>query len=1794
MKRNKPLLLVIFLLNSNVISAQQVRGKLLERITQASKNREFNPQNIKQELILRTINGSIKLPSSTQNEIDCKPNLISRSIKCSASPLAIKKGDKIYSAEKGSFEFKENQGITLFNIDSSDLFITGKDSSTKITKELTELGNARIAIEVDPDAGNDFRVSATSSKFIHKVSDSNSNGKMKTLLEVKDGVEANFQVSHDENNNYRIKTEGLFKGGLHYDSNPFSDEKVEVDSNSTLGTHFELLEGANSSTAVFAIKNVGKSPDGSKSQLVISDSRDSDQKNHLIASGDTSVVVSQEISKSGTPLKTSFVASSDKIIFTSKDKNNQGQTYVLDSLEVSASNNNQTDVSKLSIKAKELSYVDSKKNDSAQIDGNLSINIEDNGSATVAGITADRVVVSTNDLDLDTAGSVNITGINHKDPQTKIDGKKVESEILATADSIKLKQDGRFASIDGGVNVYVALLEDGSSVQTMSGESGKLSDKEYDINFSNNATIVNKLDKDNDIVSTSLVATDLSGTGDGGISASAHNTTASLNVLGKTKDGLDIQEVRVASEKLFANDDEYKADIDNANVLFTDNHTEKYGVVSFDKATIDDLPEQSDKLTLNKGVVSYYENETKEQVQIKGEGANLVSKDYFVNISAIGKNGETKNFNIFYVKEGEEEIISIFTEDGELVELSGSDKDGNYADILLKAADYYQNDEFRTLLATDAKANIVSEDSKYIGDFDIAKINAYESLSGDRREVFFEDGKISALSREDNIDGTLSASSGSFVESTQDGIKSTSANIINGNITANEGGYREGQLTFDNLSYNSVGERLGEDSLMVQIENGTFSGSDYVEGIKGSGEFDLIQYYQGEDITSGNIVNGDNILLAGALDGGDRIDARLDGVNASFNIGDKVKYGTLSFDKISATQTPEHGVEFDSRIVLNNGAMVFYEDSDANKKEGHVSADSMNGVHEDYTLSVSAIGNDGTPGKFNIYYLEENGEKNIQVFGEDGNKVHLTGSQKDENYGDLLFSTASAFENNDFKQFMATNVEANLTDISPTGSTDSISRLDVAKVAGFQASDGSLDHFEISALSASHHDFSKKLEGSASIGSAKFSQSNYLGTIKTNLEAYDSVINVRDYSKEAELSGQINMGSILYNSVENAEGKNMSFVSVNDIEFMAMDYDNMIKATGNIGEVSYLDNNEMTVIDIKDLQNLKVDSLEQDVTALFNGKRFMRVENKDSNGNVLSSYLLVNDASLNVKGSQDGFAGKFDLNARVFEYIKDEVTGESRIAKADVDFKGSVESTDYSFLPKVKVSGALKGENITTSSSSFSSNDGNIRGGTLSVNADKLEHLSLKAEVGFIELASFEAKGKNGKSINYSYTIDDTQGVITLRGVYKDGDSLKTKFLFFKLGSHKEGNDAVQSLGIYLKGQSVEDHMRIMSEFASIKQVNSFFGVSDGGAISLTAGGGDKGFALELLVANEKWAFNDSDKYKQFKNYTNSVGLNVKYITEDDSVWGAGVALTSDSKVNFDGDLTMFNQKVESLPTTLNLNLSHYNPESGFGVVGGVNVPLTTYAVDTDILDDDAQFYDNGRRKANGPGAHIALTKKFKNSELRFSGGMYNNFKEPAVAISYQGTPEVLANLGRGIINLAEGEPFDRGFKSGRSPSSFDYQKKRHERIRDAEIQEFETKRMVVVEKKIDELIKYYADKKGFLKVKEVLRIAKEYLTKPIDPKDYRKDIFGFRKKDMVEYRYYEEDEQKVEDLENIILALIENRIMIQLPLEHKSKLSMYKIYKERRHYMNLDALSDLNKINEQKTKPCHYYMTVD
>ncbi|MBT5093979.1 MAG: hypothetical protein HOM21_07045, partial [Halobacteriovoraceae bacterium] len=1768
---------------------------------------------------------------------------------CTVKPVVIVKGNTVYTADQAVFAYEEGQDIAQIDIVSNNLLITDVDDQTKITKSETNLGDATISIiaeeegvggstsiipglgtnEDDIKNADSLTIVAQSTTLVQTVTNPNDPNDKRVKLEVPAGVQTTLNITQDDQGQLSVESAGQLNGAFKYDSDPFSENKITATSNAAVGYSLSYVESGTQSNGTFVASTLGTGPDGAPASILLTDTTDLGRTNTVNAEGNTSVIINQTFDESSgetVPGDTSFFIGSDKLTAVSTDNGQSPQTLTLVGASVTGVGNQTDETANVKAVADSLTYTDPGSGNggtNAGLIGNVSAQVIANGDGNIATATADSAFLTNNGLNISADGNINITSVALTNPTKTIDGQLVVRESYGSADHISLNDGDKTTVFGGGITYYQADLKDGSLVQHAGGESGSIADDNYNISFVDGASVLNKYDKDGKLIKTSVQAADVNGSDKDDNKFSIQKTFTSLETIGKTESGVDITEIIHSSEAVkfetSKGDEKNKFSLLGVTGSAIDADTIRYGQVNFNQAslkhgikgdgTFDGL------VTVKNGSILFYTDtsdpsKTIQQGSFSGESAGYNTSDYSIDITAVGKDGTPGNFTLFYLEDGPETIVQVFGEDGKRVKIEGGDKDGNFGEILFYTAEYYENDKFRSFLATEASGNVTivdNDDKKILTEFNAAKVAAYEAKDGSLSQYLFEDGKLSVVDGETS--GDLSASS-AFYQSIKNGDTTTDlVDIKNGSASAsqfeNDKVDITGDITFDHFFGLNTTNPDGSQTLSFQALNTNFNGSQTEDGILLSGQADRINYFQNDDITTGSIEGASVFSLsANGKDEGTTDRVVFEGLDA-YGVDTKtVKYGTLDFDKATFTLGDDGKGKLDGRVNILNGSVMFYqntEDPDHKISEGSAAADSVSAENQDYSINITAIGDDGTPGQFKIYFLENGPEKSIQVFGEDGKLVKLSGSDKDGNFADILVRTVSAYENDEFRQFMVTELQGTATSFKPGADGENVIRgFNIARISGYEQKDGSFSGFTAENASFFQNDFKNNNRIDGSTESVTFTQETYLDTITTNIAAYDSTIDYVEYREgtgntDVKTEANIQLGSFLAQNIESGDGKNISYVKVNDIKLLAIDYDEMIKVTGDIGEVNAIDSSEVNIVEVKDLENLRVESLDQDLNALFNGKRFLKVDNKDGNGNVTSSYLLVNDASAVINGSKDDLKFKGEFNARVFEYVKDEVTGQSVILDVDADFK--VTATQDTPIGDVdaKISGAIKGKNISTSSSSYSKRDGKIKGGSFTIHASSLQKLELKAEVGFLNLLSFKAEGENGKSIHYAYEIDKTQGVLKLRGTYKDGDKLETKFLFFKLKSHKEGSDAVQALQVYLKGQSVQDHLSILQETNSIRQVNEFFGVSDGGAITFTLGAGDKGFALELLVVDERFAFRQHDEYRRFSNPTNSYGLKVKYIKENGDQWGIGATLTADSKINFEGDdLTAFGQKIESVPTTFNANLSYLSGDGELGVIGGLHVPLTSYLVDKNDLDADAQFYDGGRRAANGPGAHVSVTKYYDDSQLSVSGGLYNNFKEPAIMVSYQTSPQVLANLGRGVINIFQGKSFSAGQKKrNRSPSrasSYQFQKIRNERIRDDEIRELEAKRMTVVEEKVDEMIAYYADKKGYLKVKEVLKIAKKYLTSPPDLNDYRKDIFGFTAKDKAHYSFYESDEERLKELDNIILGITENKIMVQIPIEYKNKQSLYDIYVQRRYYTNLDAMDELEKINKSGLDPCQYY----
>jgi hypothetical protein len=1711
------------------------------------------------------------------DNMSCSVSPLSKKTSCSVEPLFVIEDGTVYSADKAQFAYQEGKDVSKLDITSNNLLITNKDEKTEITKSETNLGNANISLQVTGENKDDFllgvipgidkgdrdpknldsiAVSASSSTLVHSVTNPNNPNDKKEKLNIPGGINTTIRASHDAQGNLSLYSSGSMNGSVKYDSDPFSDNKITATSNSSAGFELTFTEAGKNSQGTLVLSTPEQNSKGEQSQLQIVDTTDSGIKNTVTSSGATSIIINQSVDNPGDKRElgdTEFAIASGALDVMNEEGGNT-KKISLTNTQLVGSGNTQTKQGSATLSADSLRITDDNKKKGYDLNlfGNVTAMGVANEKESIASIDADNVVFSNKDIAVDANGDVNVTFKSNKDSSQKIGDKVVKQEIFAKADNISVEDDKTKGSLTGGT-YYQATFEDGSSFHVANAQSGAVSSDQSKVNFSDGAQFVTTYNKDGKIQSTQVSSSKLEGTHKDKTKFSVQDSSTTVYQT-KDKDGTDLTQVLHSSSQLNANDEKNDAKVKGLNINASYTDKVKYATVDFDKfeGISKSDKDLETKVTINDGKVVFYEDEEQTQATASAKELAIDQKDIALNITAIGEDGKKGNFTIYYIEKDGETLVQVYGEDGEKVKLTGSDKDKNFGDILFKTAQYYKNDEITTFVVNEAQGNIKSIDNndEILGDFKAAQVSAYMENDKSFSQYTFSDGQLNLEDKQEGITAGLSAKTGVFQEENKDGVTTLSGNFTDGIITAND--------------------------------------ADLSSIIK----FDNLNFYQDNEQTVGSISSGSDLRLSSNKKG-EAFNATLIGFDAYGIEKDSIKYGEVNFDKFTIEESPSNPSQVGQRVQLVDGSVMFYESTEDDKliREAKLSTSAIEATDKDFRINITAIGEDGSPGKFTMFYLQEGNEKSVRIYDEEGKLVKLSGEDKDKNFGDILFKTAQYYENEELKQFMVEDVKVsgNIAEFE-TGKENVVLDFNAARLGGVQLNDGSFKKVTADNIFLSQKDPNSNTVIDGSIESGSFTQTNYLGTISNNIQAYNSTINYNEYkdgklSGDQKLSSTISFGSLVASSVENPDGKKLSLLKVKDLDFLATDYDNMVKASGKVGELSTLSSDELQVVDIKDLENLKLESLDQDIDALFNGKQFLKIDSKDS------SYLLVKDANGVINAKDDKMTAKVNFNARVFEFVRDEVTGRNVILKADADFNATAKMKTPIGGVKAKVEGAIKGENIWTSSSSFKSEDGKRQGGEINIHADKLEKLHFKTKVGFIDLLELDASGKNGQSIKYSYEIDKSQGVIKLKGVYKKGDKLETKFLFFKLKSHKEGEDAVSALKIKLKGQSIQDHMAILSETASVRKINDFFGVSDGGAITFTAGAKDKGFAMELMMVDERFAFRAPNSFKTFHKPTNSYGVAIKYIQEDNTTWGVQTALTSDSRIEFEGDLHAFGTKVESLPTTANLNLTYTNADDDLSVVGGVHMPLTTSLVDEDLLDPDAQFFDGGSRKANGPGAHLAVTKKFDNSELRFAGGLYDDFKEPAFHLTYQGSPQALANLGRGIINIASGEPFEKGFKKDRRPSSYQRQKARQKMIKDREIEEMEAKRMTVLEKKIDELQKYYADKPGFKKIKEILKIAKDYLNGPVDYSDTRKDIFSYRVEDRAEFAYYEKDKEKIDAIDSIVLGIIENKIITHDFLNDKVKESMLETYRQRRYYESLKSFDQLALMNETGLNPCEFYL---
>jgi hypothetical protein len=733
-------------------------------------------------------------------------------------------------------------------------------------------------------------------------------------------------------------------------------------------------------------------------------------------------------------------------------------------------------------------------------------------------------------------------------------------------------------------------------------------------------------------------------------------------------------------------------------------------------------------------------------------------------------------------------------------------------------------------------------------------------------------------------------------------------------------------------------------------------------------------------------------------------------------IADEVKYGSGTFTDVSFTGEKDTETRKSPTVRFDSvDAALYIDESDPNNRvvEGLFGLQGVEGQHSDFRFNVTAIDENGKEGKFQIYYLENEMGRTIEVYGEDGKRVQFdaTDETKGEQY-QVLFDAVKYIETDEFRQFLATNVSGTL---KPVDSNDNrLTEFNLARVEGMERLDGSFRMFQLEGGHLRHLDGNH--EADLRFKNASFVETNTIEASTLLAVAENGNLDFVKYQGNAgtatqgnaEQSVNLSFGQAILQRMELPGGNTTTVFSAQDIHLVAIDYDKMLELDGRIGSVNFFEDAKITAVEAKDLQDFRVEDKDNKITALFNGEKIVRVVERNEAGDEIGSYLLVDSAFLNVKSEELG--ANANLRIGVFEHFKDELSGKNLYLNVDVSGDVTISSSDIPF--DVNASFAVKAKDVYTHQESYVSDDGATVTEHFAIKTfsdeGRIDNIQLDAGPDFLKDAvSLKAKGgsNGGKELSFTFHQDKRQGTYYIRAEFKEGDEIKIKLFPFTLESKKFGNDAVADLLVSPKGQNYMNHLQIITGVIDTHEITSWLEVSDGGmliASTPTLGG----LGVEIMYQDQENFFPAMDPRNQLQGTAKSMGAGLFFESDEGNKTSVGMMLTGDSEIGYqtNGTFKIFGFDMGpngKIPATVNLYAKREWAD-GDAIFGGLSYDMTTLMVDESYLDPNSNYYEGGRSPGS-LGASLGYKKQLgERSSMTFTVGANEDFSSPAACITFQ------------------------------------------------------------------------------------------------------------------------------------------------------------------------------------------------
>ncbi len=282
---------------------------------------------------------------------------------------------------------------------------------------------------------------------------------------------------------------------------------------------------------------------------------------------------------------------------------------------------------------------------------------------------------------------------------------------------------------------------------------------------------------------------------------------------------------------------------------------------------------------------------------------------------------------------------------------------------------------------------------------------------------------------------------------------------------------------------------------------------------------------------------------------------------------------------------------------------------------------------------------------------------------------------------------------------------------------------------------------------------------------SNFAGSENIADKSKGLTIEQAKISFSEQSSAQQLIGDLTIGKVV--SFANKE-KDTSIIEISDMKLLVVDANKNTSLSGSIGWAKTYRDSEVNYLELKDLNQIKVDDTAKARSLLFNGKRIAHYKNENG-----TDVVIVEQAQIQATDPK----GTLQVDVKALEYFSNNNTDLKVIKEADI--KGHVvydgQKTDFQ----------LNAKNIKFVNNTSTDGQTTVRYFGIEPTADD-SHVELKIDHKPITI---ELKGK---SVGVQLITDKSMARYTFIGQSNGGDKFKIKAGPLEInGKNRNGNSQV-------------------------------------------------------------------------------------------------------------------------------------------------------------------------------------------------------------------------------------------------------------------------------------------------------------------------------------------------------------------------------------------------------------------